>query len=310
MIGKGTYSSLQNNNISADLAEKVRNICTSTTCSLGLEPLKWHHTNPPTEYGSYSTAPVAATSGCTYTHGLLARTQLALQAITSSETLKFDTNWHRCTQQVNPELGPAAVLATTTRTGDCSSALARAALNCYAACRNTTQASMYCCHANHLSTTSTNTELATASHDAVCHSAPVGLQADIQHVVVTAAAGSPHRCNSSVIASYFHRDPPLLVAAPEAAELPRAVVAPAAALPAAMLLLLRMYTPLCLMDMVEDTSVTRLLMTPLVRAVIGTLASALVLFLQATTPQNKAVISTVVPVLHVTTQEGNVACWQ
>jgi hypothetical protein len=74
------------------------------------------------------------------------------------------------------------------------------------------------------------------------------------------------------------------VAAPEAAELPRAVVAPAAAEAAAMLLLLvllRRYMPLCLMDMVEDTSVTRLLMTPLVRAVIGTLASALVLLLQA-----------------------------
>jgi hypothetical protein len=49
-----------------------------------------------------------------------------------------------------------------------------------------------------------------------------------------------------------------------------------------LLVLLRMYTPLCLMDMVEDdTSDTWLLMTPLVRAVIGTAASVLVL-LQAT----------------------------
>jgi hypothetical protein len=60
------------------------------------------------------------------------------------------------------------------------------------------------------------------------------------------------------------------------------VLAPAAAAPAAVLLLLRMYTPLCLIDMVEEaTSVTRLLMTPLVRAVMGMLESALALLLQA-----------------------------
>jgi hypothetical protein len=41
------------------------------------------------------------------------------------------------------------------------------------------------------------------------------------------------------------------------------------------------------MDMLEDTSATRLLMTPLVCAVIGTLASALVLFLQAVRQQNR-----------------------
>lgn len=74
------------------------------------------------------------------------------------------------------------------------------------------------------------------------------------------------------------------MAAPDAAAPPRAVVAPAAAAAAAVLLPLRENTPLCLIDMVDEpTSVTRLLMTPLVRTVIGMAASALALFLQVTT---------------------------
>lgn len=109
--------------------------------------------------------------------------------------------------------------------------------------------------------------------------------------------------------TYFQREPALLVVL--APVVPRTVLLPDAALLAAELLLL--YTPPCRVDMVEEaaTSPTRLLSTPLVRAVRGMLllVSVLLLLIHTYSRSSRAAATCRQMVVNMVARHGRLQCF-